>query len=131
MKTHYKALVKKCRSKDPDGHEFSGTTSRDFENTLKYASQKTFAITSLIQPGIRRIERELDKGNAVVLLHLNPDGTSHYTLIIKRHGSNDFVAINAFKDNHAVSIVHRKIMIFWTKKRNNLPIAWVLTKALV
>jgi hypothetical protein len=127
LKTHYRALVKRCKSKDPDGHEFSGTTSRDFQNTLKYVSQKLFTVEFLHQPGIKRLEKELKKGNAIALLHSNPDGTSHYTLFIDSLGEN-FIAVNAFKDGATVSIVSRNIMKFWTKKSNYLPMAWVLTK---
>jgi hypothetical protein len=127
LKTHYRALVRRCRSKDPDGNEFSGTTAKDFQNTLKYASQKIFTIEFLQQPGIKRLEKELKDGKAIALLHLNPDGTSHYTLLIEST-EKDFVAVNAFKDGRAVSIVSRKIMKFWTKKSNYMPMAWVLTR---
>lgn len=127
LKKHYRALVIKCRSKDPDGNEFSGTTVYDFENVLKYVGQKIFDIKFLLRPKIKRIKKELKKGNAVILLHLNPDHTSHYTLIISNEGNN-FVAVNAFKDSSTVATVSLEILEFWTKKSKYMPLAWVITK---
>ena len=131
LATHYKALVRRCKSKDPDGHEFNGTTAQNFQDTLKYVSQKSFTVEKVHQPGINRIRKELSKDKAVALLHLNPDGTSHYTLIIGLHGKEAFLAVNAFEDTSTVTVISKKIMKFWTVKRKYLPMAWILTKASV
>lgn len=127
LKKHYRALVIKCRSKDPDGNEFSGTTTRDFQSVLNYVGKKIFDIKFLIQPKIKRMKKELKLGNAIILLHLNPDNTSHYTLIISNEGEN-FVSVNAFKDSETVSIISSDVIEFWTKKSKHMPLAWVITK---
>jgi hypothetical protein len=128
LRTHYRALVRRCKSKDVDDHELSGTHIHDFEKTLKYVSHGSFSFHTLNKPNLSSLEKELKLGRAVILLHANPDGSSHYSFIIHKNKDGNFIGVNAFVDRKSVCIVPRLVMKFWIKKQARLPIAWVIVK---
>ena len=130
LKKHYRPLVTRCKSKDPDGHEFSGTTPKNFQNALKYTSKNIFKVKHLTYPTLNQISKELDKGNAVIILHFNEgdqEGSSHYTLLISKLGQ-DFIAVNAYHKCKTVAPVTHNTMKNWTKRKEDFPMAWVLEK---
>lgn len=129
LKKHYRSLVVRCKAKDPDGHEFSGTTPKNFQNALKYTGRNLLKIKHLTHPSLKEISQELNNGKAVVILHFNQNdhGSSHYTLLIGKLGK-DFIAVNAFHGCKTVAQISDKIIKTWTRRKENMPMAWVLEK---
>lgn len=132
IKTHYEFLEKACATKDPDGHEYSGTKAKDFDRVLHQVGKRvSLKVVHRMIPTYRGIVNHLEKGGSVVLLHKSDHGNLHYTLVTKiesNTGTPVFEVVNAFWDTPARHFVGELHMKAWLCRDGHYPQAWFVKR---